>query len=70
MQASILIGPGRGTGSGGTGNSCSPLSRSALRLVTTSTTSGAAASSWASSGAAPVTCSKLSSTSRTCLERR
>src|ERR1700748_2387804 len=63
-------GPAGGTGSGGTGNSCSPLSRSTVRLVASTTRPGAAPSSSASSGAAPVTCSKLSSTSSRRLGRR
>ena len=59
-----------GTGSGGTGNSCSPLSRNTIRLVTSATTPGAAPSSSATSGAAPITCSKLSSTSTSRRARR
>ncbi len=59
-----------GTGSGGTGNSCSPLSRNTIRLVTSATTPGAAPSSSATTGAAPITCSKLSSTSTSRRARR
>ena len=62
--------PAGGTGSGGTGNSCSPLSRNTIRLVTSATTPGAAPSSSATSGAAPITCSKLSSTSTSRRARR
>ena len=62
--------PVGGTGSGGTGNSCSPLSRNTIRLVTSATTPGAAPSSSATSGAAPITCSKLSSTSTSRRARR
>ena len=62
--------PTGGTGSGGTGNSCSPLSRNTIRLVTSATTPGAAPSSSATSGAAPITCSKLSSTSTSRRARR
>ena len=51
--------------SGEIASSCSPATRSGERLVTTSFTRGDAASSRATSGAAPSTCSKLSSTSRT-----
>ena len=61
--------PAGGTGSGGTGNSCSPLSLSMVRLVTRIFRPGAVASSSASSGAASVTCSKLSSTSSSRLRR-
>ena len=59
-----------GTGRGGTGNSCSPLSRNTIRLVTSATTPGAAPSSSATSGAASITCSKLSSTSTSRRARR
>ena len=59
-----------GVGSGATGNSCSPLSRSTVRLVTSTTSPAAAVRSSATSGAATVTCSKLSSSSTTCRARR
>jgi len=59
-----------GTESGGTMKRCSPESSRATRLVTSSLTYGAAASSCMSCGAAANTCSKLSSTSKTCRVRR
>ena len=54
--------PGRRTPSGGTGNSCSPATRSGARLVATIVSSGAARSRPGSSGAASRTCSTLSMT--------
>ena len=62
--------PASGTGSVRTGNSCSPLTRSTIRLVTSATTPGAAPSRVVTSGAASVTCSKLSSSSNSCREYR
>ena len=51
--------------SGVIASSCSPATRSGARLVAMTFTRGDAASSRATSAAAPSTCSKLSSTSRT-----
>ncbi len=62
--------PADGIGSGATENSCSPLSRSTVRLVTSTTSPAAAARSSATSGAATVTCSKLSSSSTSRRGRR
>ena len=58
-----------GAGSPGTGNSCSPETRRAARLVTIALIRGAVRSRSATTGAASATCSKLSSTSRTVLSR-
>ena len=62
--------PRGGTGSAGTTNSYSPLSRSTVRLATRTTSPGAAASSSATTGAPSMTCSKLSRTSKSRLVRR
>ena len=51
-----------GESSGGSGNSCSPRSRSALRLVTRNVVDAHRSSSAYTTGAAAVTCSKVSST--------
>ncbi len=56
--------PGSGTASGGTGNWCSPETRTTARLVASTVNRGQAASSAATTGAAAVTCSKLSSRRR------
>ena len=61
-RASSIVSPGGGMPSGGTGNSCSPATRSGARLVTTIVRSGAARSSPGSCGAAARTCSTLSMT--------
>ena len=61
---------GSGSASGGTGNSCSPERWSGVRLVTSSFSCGAAASSSASAGAASTSCSKLSRTSSSRLSAR
>ena len=53
----------------GTGNSCSPLSRSTVRLVTSATTPGAHQQG-GDQRSGPVTCSKLSSRSSSCREHR
>ena len=54
---------GSGTGSGGTRHSRSPRRRRGARLVASTQRPGQEPSSPATSGAAPITCSKLSSTS-------
>ena len=59
-----------GSVSGGTGNSRSPRTRNAARLVTSAVTPGQCASSSAKPVAASTTCSKLSSTSSNCRSRR
>ncbi len=56
---------GSGTASGSRGNSCSQRSRSGCRLVTTSCTASVAVRICASSPAASMRCSKLSTTSST-----
>ena len=53
-----------GRASGSTSKTCSACTRSLARLVTMTVASGSAASSDATSGAAPITCSKLSTTRR------
>ena len=58
-----------GSESGGTGNTCSPRTRSASRLVTSTLRSGQCSRSSTIPTAAGVTCSKLSSTSRSCRSR-
>ena len=62
--------PGSGVGSGGSGYSCSPRTRSTLRLVTKKCTPGALASRSSTSGAAAVTFSKLSSRISACMLAR
>lgn len=70
-RASGAIAPGSaGNASGGTGCSRSPRTRSAARLVATISRRGQVASSSATSGAADMTCSKLSSRSSVLLSRR
>ena len=54
-----------GAGRPGTGYSCSPETRSGIRVVTSAFRFGQRRRSSATSGPASVTCSKLSSTSRT-----
>jgi hypothetical protein len=61
---------GSGKAKGGTGNSCSPYRCRVARLVTKSLSRGHSTSSAATRGAAPTTCSKLSSTSNSCRSRR
>ena len=61
---------GSGSDSGGTGYSCSAVSRSAARLVTRSFKPGAATRRSPSEGAASIRCSRLSSTSSVCLSCR
>ena len=55
--------PAAGSGSGGTGNSCSPEIRSGARLDTMTVSLGAERSRSATTGAPATTCSKLSRTS-------
>ena len=59
-----------GDSRGGTGNSCSPRNRRALRLVTTKVVSGQLCTSEYTSGAAGVRCSRVSSTIRKRLPAR
>jgi hypothetical protein len=61
---------GRGKGRGASGNSCSSDSRSGVRLVASTRIPGAASSSCAATTAAGRTCSKLSSTRSSRLDRR
>ena len=62
--------PGMASDNGGTGYTCSPRSRSGRRLVTSSFAPRLVSSNPATSGAAPTTCSKLSSTSSRCWSAR
>ena len=61
---------GSGTTSGGTGTSCSPSRRSGVRLVTSTTSRGHRTRRCVTNGAASGRCSKLSSTSRRCRDRK
>ena len=66
--------PGRalrsGSASGGTGNSCSPETRNAMRLLTSTRSPALPSRSSVAIVAASSTCSKLSSTSSVCFSRR
>ena len=55
--------PRRPAGSGVISSRCSPPMRSGSRLVTRTSSPGAAASRWLTTSAAPIRCSKLSMTS-------
>ena len=63
MRASGSVTSGGASASGGTGNSCSPETRSGARLETITVSLGAERRRSATTGAPATTCSKLSSTS-------